>query len=245
MMERQELRIGIEPEYRPTSSFNVYGKLDGLDFTIAQLMCRELNVEPRWAGSNYGFCCIGNLFSALERSQIDCIISSLSITASRKERVRFTKPYARTSARFLANANVKLEPGCDTEEFGGMTVGVQDGSAHAEYARNVLSREVELSIIGSQTKIESLEYLASGRVDMIFGDAAYLQGIREDFPSYQYLLVGPEFNDVGYFDQGFGVAVRKGNTELLSRLNMALDATCIRKEYKEVINNTDGVERLC
>jgi arginine/ornithine transport system substrate-binding protein len=49
-----------------------------------------------------------------------------------------------------------------------------------------------------------------------------------------YAFVGPELKDPKYVGEGAGIAVRKGNGELVSQLNGAIDALRASGEYQKI-----------
>ena len=47
-------------------------------------------------------------------------------------------------------------------------------------------------------------------------------------------FVGPSYNDPKYFGDGAGIAVRKGNSALVQRLNKAIDQIRADGTYKKI-----------
>ena len=76
--------------------------------------------------------------------------------------------------------------------------------------------------------------LASGRVDAIFADTIPLDDFLSMPRGADYAFVGPELKDPKYVGEGAGIAVRKGNGELVSQLNGAIDALRASGEYQKI-----------
>ena len=77
--------------------------------------------------------------------------------------------------------------------------------------------------------------LRSGRIDGVFVDATVGELDFLKTPQGKgFAFVGPDYNEAKYFGYGAGIAVKKGNAALVSRLNQAIDQ--IRKDgtYKKV-----------
>ncbi|MCY1176352.1 Lysine/arginine/ornithine-binding periplasmic protein [compost metagenome] len=76
--------------------------------------------------------------------------------------------------------------------------------------------------------------LAAGRVDAIFADTIPLDDFLSMPRGADYAFVGPELKDPKYVGEGAGIAIRKGNTELVSQLNSAIDAIRANGEYQKI-----------
>jgi hypothetical protein len=77
--------------------------------------------------------------------------------------------------------------------------------------------------------------LALGRLDLALGDAISLteRFLKTDL-GRDFEFVGPELADPRWFGQGEGIAVRKGNAELVTRLNQALRQILADGTYAEI-----------
>ena len=93
-----ELRIGCEAAYVPFT-YRQEGKIVGYDVELAEIFCKTLGVKPNfidtaWAG----------VIPSLYAKKFDIIMSSMSYTKERLERVAFTMPYAEASQAMLIRA---------------------------------------------------------------------------------------------------------------------------------------------
>ena len=76
--------------------------------------------------------------------------------------------------------------------------------------------------------------LAAGRLDAIFADTIPLSDFLSMPRGQGYAFVGPELKDPKYVGEGSGIAVRKGNTALVSELNAAIDGIRASGEYQKI-----------
>ena len=78
--------------------------------------------------------------------------------------------------------------------------------------------------------------LAAGKVDLVFADAIGLsQGFLEGFSQGKgYAFVGPDFRDPHYFGQGIGIGVRKGQGDLVAKLNAAIAGIHADGTYRQI-----------
>jgi arginine/ornithine transport system substrate-binding protein len=119
-------------------------------------------------------------------------------------------------------------------ELKGKNIGVQRGSIHERFAKEVLAPlGAEIKPYGSQNEI----YLdiGAGRLDGTLADATLLQdGFLKTDSGKGYAFVGPAFTDAKYFGDGIGIAVRKGDSANLKRINDAIAAIRANGKYKAI-----------
>jgi arginine/ornithine transport system substrate-binding protein len=172
------------------------------------------------------------LIPALKVRKIDAILSSMSITEERKQSVDFTNKYYNSPARLVMKEGTAVSDGLT--ELKGKNIGVQRGSIHERFAKEVLAPlGAEIKPYGSQNEI----YLdiGAGRLDGTLADATLLQdGFLKTDSGKGYAFVGPAFTDAKYFGDGIGIAVRKGDSANLKRINDAIAAIRANGKYKAI-----------
>jgi arginine/ornithine transport system substrate-binding protein len=63
-----------------------------------------------------------------------------------------------------------------------------------------------------------------------------LEGFLSTDAGKDYEFVGPGYTDRKYFGEGIGIAVRKGDGELLEKLNEAIDKIRTDGTYEKINN---------
>ena len=81
-----KLRIGCEATY-PPFTFRDRGEIVGYDVELATAMCRSLGVTPEFIDTQWS-----GVIPALYAGRFDIIMSSMSYTRARLERVAFSNP---------------------------------------------------------------------------------------------------------------------------------------------------------
>jgi arginine/ornithine transport system substrate-binding protein len=156
----------------------------------------------------------------------------MSITEDRKKSVDFTNKYYNTPARLVMKQGTVVSDGLT--ELKGKNIGVQRGSIHERFAKEVLAPlGAEIKPYSSQNEI----YLdiGAGRLDGTVADATLLQdGFLNTDSGKGYAFVGPAFTDVNYFGDGVGIAVRKGDKADLDKINAAIAAIRANGKYKAI-----------
>ena len=220
------LKIGIEAAYPPFASKAPDGSIVGFDYDIGNALCEQMQVKCVWVEQEFD-----GLIPALKVRKIDAILSSMSITEDRKKSVDFTNKYYLTPARLVMKEGTVVSDSLD--ELKGKKIGVQRGSIHDRFAKEVLAPKGATVVpYGSQNEI----YLdiQAGRLDGTVADATLLQdGFLKTDAGKGYAFVGPQFTDVKYFGDGVGIAVRK-NDALKDKINAAIDGIRTNGKYKQI-----------
>ena len=164
--------------------------------------------------------------------KIDAILSSMSITDDRKKSVDFTNRYYLTPARLVLKDGTTVSD--SLEELKGKKIGVQRGSIHDRFAKEVFAPK-GATVVPYSSQNEIYLDIEAGRLDGTVADATLLQEGFLDTPAGKgYAFVGPSFTDAKYFGDGIGIAVRKGDKELKDKIDGAITAIRANGKYDEI-----------
>lgn len=210
----ETLRIGVEGAYPPFSQVDKDGKLSGFDIDMANALCKEMGVECKLIKQDWD-----GIIPALIAKKYDAIIASMSITEERKEKVDFTNHYYKSPARFIHKKGADHE--ISQAGLKGKSVGVQRGTVSDKFITGTFGEGVDIKRYGTQE--EAYLDLNAGRLDFVFADAFVLLEFIGSDNGKDYEFIGDSYTDPKYFGDGIGIAVRKGDTELANKFNMALE----------------------
>lgn len=182
-------------------------QFSGIDVDVMNGFAKTLGVPLEIEVTSEGF---GDLIPALNRGEADLVASELTITPGRQAMVAFSTPYATNWASVVVRRGTRIAGPAD---LAGKKAGIIRGSSHVEFVRAV-APDVPIEPTGFD--LESLETLASGRVDFTVVDTRVPPGEAIDalHPDLVVAFQLKEIND--------GIAVRKGS-DLLGPLNAYLD----------------------
>ncbi len=212
--EWSEIRIGVEGAYPPFSAVTASGELVGFDIDIARALCDKMGaqctlVQQDWDG----------IIPALLARKYDAIIASMSITEERKKKVAFTNKYYSTPAKFAQPKGAGNEISADGLK--GKTVGVQRATTHDNFITGEFGDAVDIKRYGTQD--EAYLDARSGRVDLLLADSvAMAEGFLNTEDGADWEFVGPGYSDPAYFGEGAGIAIRKGDQDLVDAFNAAI-----------------------
>jgi len=213
--KRGTLIIGMEAAYVPYEYFQ-NGKIIGYDCDIASVLCDKLGVKPQFVDTAWA-----GIIPALYAGKFDCIISGMTITAARAQKVLFSMPYADASNAVLARASDSDVN--SAADLSGKMVGVQLGSAAAviiqAYAAK-LKAEGKPGYAGVKQYDhypEAYEDLVNRRTDGVVNSISSLMVVMRDAPG-QFKIV-PGISDIKAY---FGMAFRDQDTALRDFANTTL-----------------------
>ncbi|MBY5315412.1 transporter substrate-binding domain-containing protein [Rhizobium leguminosarum bv. viciae] len=92
------IKIGVEGVFAPFS-YRENGVIVGYDVDLAEMMFKDLGVKPEFVDTQWS-----GIVPALLSSKFDIIMSSLSYTKERMQKVNFSIPYADSSLAMLVRA---------------------------------------------------------------------------------------------------------------------------------------------
>lgn len=120
------------------------------------------------------------------------------------------------------------------DELKGKKIGVQRGSIHDRFAKEVLAPK-GVTVVPYSSQNEIYLDVEAGRLDGTVADATLLQdGFLKTPAGKGYAFVGPQFTDAKYFGDGIGIAVRKGDKAELDKINAAIAAIRANGKYKQI-----------
>lgn len=220
------LKVGIDGAFPPYSEVLPNGDLKGFDVDIAHAVCAELKRKCQLV--RYDF---DGMIPALTVKKLDMLVASMAITDERKLKVDFSDKYEGGYMVFYGrkDKNYSATPaGLKGKAIGVMRGSIQENYIKAEFvpkgARMTSYDDVEKSLLD----------LTAGRVDAIFIEIGNAIEFQKRASAQKYGVFGPKFNDEKYFGTGSGIAVRKGDGELLQGINKAIATIRANGTYKKI-----------
>lgn len=213
--KRGTLIVGTEAAYVPYEFFKD-GKIIGYDPEIADVMTGNLGVKAQFIDTQWS-----GVIPALYARKFDCIISGMTITKERTEKVLFSMPYADASNVVLLRADEKVVATAD--DLSGKTIGVQLGSAAANIIKVF---EAKLKAAGKPGYADVKQYehypeayqdLLNKRIDAVVNSRSTLLVVMRDAPNKFKTI--PGISDITAY---FGMAFRKEDAVLRDYVNAQL-----------------------
>jgi len=163
VVDFQVLKVGMSGNQPPMTMTNREGGLMGFDVDLATALAMAMNVKLEIVPMPFG-----ELLDALEKNKIDMVLSNMSITPERTERVSFVGPYMMSGMSILTKNSV-LGTITSTEDFnrGDLKLIALANSTHANFIKNA-APEAALVEFGSYD--EGVAMLIDGKADAMVAD---------------------------------------------------------------------------
>lgn len=203
------LRVGVTPDY-PPMVFRVDGKLVGVEVEFARRLGRELNRPVRFVEMNWV-----DQIPALVARRTDIIMSGMTATQERMQRISFSESYYSTGFLALIRAeDYGRFASVDDIVRGFLNVGVLSGTTGQAFVRSVLP---EPRVAALQRTSDASVSLLRQEIDVFIHDApAVIWAASES----EGRLVAVALRDVR--QQSIAWGVRRDDAAMLEAVNAAL-----------------------
>jgi polar amino acid transport system substrate-binding protein len=204
--------VGTSADY-PPYEFRLLPDLEdeivGIDIDIAEAIAADLNVKLEIKNVVFH-----SLFNELTAGNIDLILAGLAPTQDRQKIVDFSMPYYQAVQNMLIRSGdrdkIKL-----LEDLRGKTIGTQTGSIQEDMAKNSI---IGATFVSMPTVQKLVAALTQGELDAVILE----KPVADAYVCNNSGLLNLECNS-DRTPLGSAAAVRKGDVELLERINRILD----------------------
>ena len=203
-----EMVVGMEAAYVPYEFFKD-GKIIGYDCDLAQKIADKIGVKTVFVDTEWN-----GIIPALYARKFDVIISAMTMTRERSEKVRFSMPYGDASTVIFLRANDASIKAAD--DLAGKPVGAQLGSAQQQVGERF---EAKLKAEGKPgfTELKLYDHypeayldLSNHRTDAVLNSLSTLLVVMKDQPG-KFRIIGGVQDIKAYF----GMAFRQGDDAMV------------------------------
>lgn len=201
--------VGTDAAYAPFESQNDKGEIVGFDIDVVKAAAQKAGIEVKFVNTPWE-----GIFNALNQGDRDMLVSSITITEERKQTMDFSQPYFDAQQLIAVKQNSKVAKFADLKK---LKVGVQTGTTGDE-AVTKLQGKNSTNIKRFESTPLALKELESGGVDAVVADNGVVVHYVANNPGQKFKTV----SDKTFAPEQYGVAVKKGNKELLDKINKGL-----------------------
>jgi polar amino acid transport system substrate-binding protein len=214
--------VGTSADF-PPFEYIENGQFVGFDMDLMREIAKIAGFELKFVDMSFD-----SLIPALRAGQIDVAAAAMTITEERKKVVDFSMPYWSADQSIIVKADSDFTI---TVLFGKYRIGVQTGTTGDLWCtENLVQKGLlpERNLKRYDTFILALSDLLNGNIDAIVLDSP----VANRFAATKPVKV------VGIIVTGeqYGIAVRKGNKELLDKINQALKTLIETGKINELID---------
>ncbi|MDX1737150.1 MAG: transporter substrate-binding domain-containing protein [Alphaproteobacteria bacterium] len=222
-----KIKIAMSGAYPPFNFVDDQNNVVGFDPAIGKEIARRMGVEAEVVTTAWD-----GILAGLMASKYDAIVGSMSITEKRLKVVDFVGPYYRMSRAVFVREDSDVNSLADLE---GKKVGATLGETHEKWVRK--QDKYELKTYKGLTEL--LLELENNRVDAIVVDnIPVLVAVKKNGMKIRQL----DTPNIEGADDKAGIAVRKGNPELMAAMQKALDDMMADGTYTKIAEKWIGAD---
>jgi polar amino acid transport system substrate-binding protein len=201
--------VGTDAAYAPFESQNEKGELVGFSIDLLNAVAKKAGIEVKFINTPWE-----GIFNTLAQGDRDLLISSITITQERKQSMDFSSPYFDAVQFIAVKEGSKITKFSDLEK---LKVGVQTGTTGDEVVSK-LQGKTSTNIRRFESTPLALKELDAGGVEAVVADNGVVVNYVQNNASVKLKTV----TDASFTPEQYGIAVKKGNAELLAKINKGL-----------------------
>ncbi|WP_458700685.1 transporter substrate-binding domain-containing protein [Sulfurospirillum sp. 1307] len=223
VLQRGELRVGMEPGYMPFEMKDKKGNIIGFDVDIAKAMAKAMGVKLKLVPTAWD-----GIIAGLLTDKFDILMSGMTVTQERNLKINFANPYISVGQTIIANKKHagKTWKDLDKPEYTIVTkLGVTGEIATRKMFRKAKIRTFE-------TEADAAQEVLNGNADAFVYDKPYNAIFYAQKQATGKIVHMDE--DLTY--EPLGWAVRKGDPDFLNWLNNFLNQIKHDGVYDRIYN---------
>lgn len=224
--KKETLKVGMEIGYPPFEYYDTDGTTAiGVDVELANALAEEMGMEVELVDTAWD-----GIFAGLSKGDYDCIISAVTITPDRLLEFDFSEPYIQNYQCLVSLKDGAAKP-ASVEELEGLKVGYQEETTSDTYLTDYITASgADIETYEYAKVIQVFDELELGRIDAIICDSTVAASYVGEGSIYE--ITWQQEDE----PEEFGVCIQKGNTELVDKINAALETLKSNGKLDEILS---------
>ncbi len=202
--------VGTDAAYAPFESQNEKAEIVGFDIDIVKAVAEKAGIEVKFINTPWE-----GIFTTLDQGDRDLLVSAITITDERRQSMDFSDPYFNAQQLIAVKADSKITKFADLKK---LKVGVQTGTTGDEAVTKLLGKS-STNIKRFESTPLALQELGAGGVDAVVADNGVVVNYVTNNDASKFKSVA---DTEAFASEQYGIAVKKGSTELLAKVNKGL-----------------------
>jgi polar amino acid transport system substrate-binding protein len=219
--------VGTDAAYAPFELQNEKGEIVGFSVDLLTAVAAKGGFEIKFVNTPWE-----GIFNSLQQGDRDLLISSITITDERKQTMDFSNPYFDAYQLIAVKATSKISKFDDLKK---LKVGVQTGTTGDEVVTKLQGKN-SANVKRFESTPLALKELEAGGVDAVVAD----NGVVVNYVSNNDASKFKTVSDNAFAPEQYGIAVKKGNAELLEKINKGLAAIKADGSYDQIYTKAFG-----
>jgi polar amino acid transport system substrate-binding protein len=213
--------VGTDAAYAPFESQNEKGEIVGFDIEVVQAAAQQAGMEVKFLNTPWE-----GIFNSLGQGDRDLLVSSITITDERKQTMDFSTPYFDAQQLIAVKKDSKIASFNDLKN---LKVGVQNGTTGDEVITKLQGKD-SANVKRFESTPLALKELEGGGVDAVVADNGVVVHYVNNNANAQFKTI----SDASFKAEQYGIAVKKGNADLLEKINKGLAAIKTDGSYDRI-----------
>jgi polar amino acid transport system substrate-binding protein len=213
--------VGTDAAYAPFESQNQKAEIVGFDIDVVKAVAAKAGFEVKFINTPWE-----GIFNALLQGDRDLVASAVTSTPERQQTMDFSEPYFDAQQLIAVKQTSKVAKFNDLKT---LKVGVQTGTTGDEVITK-LQGKTSANIKRFESTPLALKELEAGGVDAVVAD----NGVIVHYLANNTDGVFKTVTDPTFVPERYGIAVKKGNADLLAKLNLGLTGIKADGSYQAI-----------
>ena len=215
LVEAGKLIVSTNAEFPPYEYYDA-NEIVGIDVEIAKAIADKMGLELEVKDGAFDA-----IIAEVVSGKADVGIAGMTATDERKQNVDFSDSYATGTQVIIVKEGSEIKSVADLE---GKSIGVQLGTTGDIMATDVKDSKVEQYNKG----MDAVQALSQGKIDAVIID-------NEPAKFYEKEVSGLKILDEAFAVEEYAIALKKGNTELQTKINETLKELKAEGKIDEII----------
>ena len=214
--EKTVIKMGTNAAF-PPYEFKEGDEFRGIDVDIASAIAAELGCELEIVDMEFD-----SIITSVQKGEVDFGMAGMTVTDERKLEVDFTSSYATGVQVVIVKED---SPITSLDDLNGKKIGTQLGTTGDIYSKDDYGEE---NVTSYSKGADAVIALNGGDVDAVIID-------NEPAKAFVAENEGLKILDTEYAIEDYAIAVSKENTELLDKINAALEKLTSEGKIDKII----------
>ena len=202
------IRIGVNPNFPPMSSFGMTNQLEGFDVDVGRRIAEALGVDAEFVTTE-----AAQRVPFLVSGRIDIALGAMTRTPERAKLIAFTVPLHSESMGVITTDKISAESWKDLDREDITLVNMR-GNLSVQLLKEKLPKPNVLLVDGNADTIRAI---AQGRADALVENVDFFMSFTKNYRTVQWRVL-----DDPIFVSYCGIGIGKANKDLREYLNILL-----------------------
>ena len=218
------LKVAIEGAYAPFNYLDAKGTPMGFEIDLTRAVSKEIGIPCEFVVLDWD-----GIIPGLLARKVDMVAASMSITPERKKAVAFSKKYYAETGSFVGAKDAGIE--ISAKGLKGKRIGVQRATTWNTYVEGVYP---DAKVVYYDEIDRACLDLLANRIDLVLSQTYYMSQWLKKEEAKPCAIIGNPVDDTQYIGEGIGFAMRKQDTDLLAKVNAAIDKIRADGTYQKI-----------